>query len=99
MGAMDKPIRTPPIDKIEVNGEIISDKEQLATCLVNWWRVWFGEGRKHWSIDENGEPVHPVALDDPRGDVLRQAILDGKFSEVATAGEQLPDYVVFKMGC
>ena len=66
--------RSNPIDKIEVDGQIISDKTKLAEHLVKFFKAWFGDGLSHWTLDSDGNPSHPAALDDPRGVALRMAI-------------------------
>ena len=85
---LERPSKSPPISQIVSNtNETISDPKKLATHVVNFFEEWFGKNQTDWTTDKDGNPAHPIAFQDSRGRKLRQAMLDGKYYEVATAEE------------
>ena len=82
------------INRIEIDGEIISDPAEISVRLVAFWDAWFGNGRKNrWNCNQDGSSAHPLCDRTERAKILCQALIDGKYSEVAFAEEKLPDVV------
>jgi len=78
------------IHSVEVKGTLISEPNQLAAHVQDFFEDWFGKNRKNWYVNEQGE-THPLAADNQRGFQLREAFVSGTYDEVATDLEALPD--------
>ena len=92
--ASETPERSKAIEKIEVDGKIISDPKEMARELCSNYEEWFGKGREFWYVNKDGTYNHPLMKRDERAEVLCQALLDGKYDDVAGPGEELPQVMI-----
>jgi len=66
------------ISKIEHNGSLITDQEQVCSSLVAFYDAWFGAGRENrWNCTDSGASAHPVCDRNSRSKVLIDALLHG----------------------
>ena len=82
------------ISKIEVDGELITDRNEVCSRLVKFYATWFGAGRlNRWNCDDTGNSTHPLCDRDQRSIDLCNALLHGKYYEIADEHEDLPPAV------
>ena len=82
------------ISRIEDEGELVSNPEEISARLVAFWDVWFGKGRQHrWNVNADGSSAHALCDRTQRAKILIQALMDGNYSQVANESERLPESV------
>ena len=69
-----------------------SEPSELAKYVQDFFEDWFGKNRKMWYNNEDGS-LHPIAGDDARGALLREAFVNGNYHEIAKENEVLPECV------